>query len=244
MACCPKDALGKLGTGGYVNKGKVEKVDDLELYVVGTGPKCVIWNYDIFGFDSGRTRQTADLFAEAGYLVIMPDFYRGTWRDPSDPAATDVVQFIRDQTNWDKLKKEVDNIVLPFAKSKGAKSFGSLGTCWGSYMVMRLSSYDQFAAGASWHPSHSPIGGLLGEDEKQLLSSIKCPQLFMPAGGDAESCKKGGLAEQVLGDKLTITEFPDMQHGWTVRGDMSDPAISRDVNKVVMETLDFFAKHL
>merc|ERR1711892_169338 len=209
MACCPKDALGKLGTGGYVNTGKGEKGDDLELYVVGTGPKCVIWNYDIFGFDSGRTRQTADLFAEAGYLVIMPDFYRGTWRDPSDPAATDVVQFIRDQTNWDKLKKEVDNIVLPFAKSKGAKSFG-----------------------------------LLGEDEKQLLSSIKCPQLFMPAGGDVESCKEGGLAEQVLGDELTITEFPDMRHGWTVRGDMSDPAISRDVNKVVMETLDFFAKHL
>ena len=25
-------------------------------------------------------RQTADLFAEAGYLVIMPDFYRGTWK--------------------------------------------------------------------------------------------------------------------------------------------------------------------
>ena len=25
-------------------------------------------------------RQTADLFAEAGYLVVMPDFYRGTWK--------------------------------------------------------------------------------------------------------------------------------------------------------------------
>ena len=56
MACCPEGALGQLGTEGYVCKGKVEKVEDLELYVVGTGSKCIIWNYDIFGFDSGRTR--------------------------------------------------------------------------------------------------------------------------------------------------------------------------------------------
>lgn len=39
---------------GY--QGKVEKVSDMELYHVGSGSKCIIWNYDIFGFDSGRTR--------------------------------------------------------------------------------------------------------------------------------------------------------------------------------------------
>jgi len=103
MAFCPEGALGKLGTEGYVNKGVVEKVEDLDLYVVGTGNKCIIWNYDIFGFDSGRTRQTADLFAEAGYLVIIPDFYRGTWKDPTSP---DVVQFLKvfhQKTFWHKF---------------------------------------------------------------------------------------------------------------------------------------------
>ena len=107
-----------------------------------------------------------------------------------------------------------------------------------------MSSYDQFVAGASWHPSHSPISGLLGEDEKQMLTAVKCPQLFMPAGGDAESCKAGGLGEEVLGSKLKIVEFGEMQHGWTVRGDMGDPVIKRDVNKAIKETLDFFAVHL
>ena len=125
----------------------------------------------------------------------MPDFYRGTWKDPSEP---DVVQYIKDQTNWAKLQQDLEKIVLPFAKSKGATSLGALGTCWGSYMVVRECAYDQFKAGVSWHPSHSPIMGLLGEDEKQLITKIGCPQLFMPAGADAESCKKGGLGEQVL----------------------------------------------
>ena len=79
-------------------------------------------------------RQTADLFAEAGYLVIIPDFYRGSWKDPSSP---DVVTFLQDQTQWPKLKQDLDTIVMPFARSKGGEVFGALGTCWGSYMVIR-----------------------------------------------------------------------------------------------------------
>ena len=47
----------------------------------------------------------------------MPDFYRGTWKDPTQP---DVVQFIKDQTNWTKLKVDLEK-VLSFAKKKGEK---------------------------------------------------------------------------------------------------------------------------
>ena len=86
------------------------------MYFVGAGSKCLIWNYDIFGFDSGRTRQTADLFAEAGYLVIIPDFYRGTYREPTAP---DVVQWLKEVTNWTKLKQTFEDVVMPFARSKG-----------------------------------------------------------------------------------------------------------------------------
>ena len=93
------------------------------MYFVGAGSKCLIWNYDIFGFDSGRTRQTADLFAEAGYLVIIPDFYRGTYREPTAP---DVVQWLKEVTNWTKLKQTFEDIVMPFARTKGDKLFTPL----------------------------------------------------------------------------------------------------------------------
>lgn len=241
MACCPEGALGQLGTEGYKCKGKVEKVADLELYFVGAGSKCLIWNYDIFGFDSGRTRQTADLFAEAGYLVIIPDFYRGTYREPTAP---DVVQWLKEVTNWTKLKQTFEDIVMPFARSKGAKEFGAIGTCWGSYMVLRECAYPEFKVGVSWHPSHSPISAGLGEEERALLAQVSCPQLFMPAQGDHANTRPGGLGQELLGNKLTITEFNDMQHGWTVRGDMSDPAVARDVKKAIKETLDFLKVNL
>ena len=66
MACCPENGYGFLDNSAYTCKGVVEKVDDLEIYVVGSGDKCIVWNYDIFGFDAGRTRQICDLLADRG----------------------------------------------------------------------------------------------------------------------------------------------------------------------------------
>ena len=65
----------------------------------------------------------------------------------------------------------------------------------------------------------------------------------MPAGGDAAAVFPGGLGQQVLGDKLEIIEFPDMKHGWTVRGDMSDPVVARDVKKAIQDTMAFLSKN-
>ena len=33
---------------------------------------AIIWNYDVFGFDSGRTREYCDYFADNGFLVVLP----------------------------------------------------------------------------------------------------------------------------------------------------------------------------
>ena len=49
-------------------------------------------------------------------------------------------------------------------------------------MVLRLSAEADFFGGVSWHPSHTPISGLLGESAAELVKGIKCPQLVCPAG--------------------------------------------------------------
>jgi len=48
----------------------------------------------------------------------------------------------------------------------------------------------------------------------------------------------------VLKDKLTIVPFPDMKHGWTIRGDMNDEAVHRDVIQAVTFMTEFFIKHV
>ena len=74
MACCPPGAWGELKPDAdYKNKGAVEKLDGgLEVYVTGKAEsdKCVIWNYDIFGFNGGRTRQLCDILGEQGWKSL------------------------------------------------------------------------------------------------------------------------------------------------------------------------------
>ena len=119
-----------------------------------------------------------------------------------------------------------------------------IGFCWGSYPVLRLSAYPQIKAGVSIHPSHPKICEQLQDDEEMLLKDIKCPQLFLPAEGDGPTTKFGGMGKKVLGDALEIVEFPEMQHGWSLRGDIKDPKVERDVKKAFNLTLAFFEKYV
>ena len=94
------------------------------------------------------------------------------------------------------------------------------------------------------HPSHPKICEHLQEDEEMLLKDIKCPQFFLPAEDDSPSTKFGGMGKKVLGDALEIVEFPEMKHGWSLRGDLKDPKVERDVKKAFNLTLAFFKKHI
>merc|ERR1712136_1459 len=246
MSCCPSGSWGALenSADSYQPKGVITRRNDMDIYHVGEAAdgKCIIWNYDIFGINGGRTKMFCDLMAENGFLVVLPDFYRdGKFQDPRQPGT---VEFLKEHTQWSKLKKDFEEIVLPFAKEHGALSFGAIGTCWGSYMVLRECAFHGFKAGISMHPSHSPISGFLGEDETDILKAVQCHQLFMPAGNDHANVKPGGLGDTILGDLLEILEFPDMTHGWTTRGDMADVTVNRDVKKAAQAALDFFKKHV
>jgi len=244
MSCCPSTAWGELKNTDYKEKGQVQKVEDLDIYHVGQGSKCIIWNYDVFGFKGGRSRQMCDFLAEAGYLVLMPDYYRGSLCDPTKDGDK-LPGFLKDQTKWESnLKVDWEKKVKPLAEKLGAKSYGAVGTCWGSYMVLRLCENVEFKAGVSFHPSHSPISGIIGDNEEEILKSVKCPQIFMPANGDHENTYPNGLGQKILGSALEIVTFPDMQHGWSIRGDMSDPKVDRDVKKAFNLTLTFFGKYM
>ena len=60
----------------------------------------------------------------SGYLVIMPDYYRGTWCDPSDEK---IGSFIKEKTDCKNIKDEWEQKIQPFAEKKGAQYYGSVG---------------------------------------------------------------------------------------------------------------------
>jgi dienelactone hydrolase len=73
----------------YVPLGTIEKLKDLNVYVSkptnGSKPfkKAVIVGHDIFGFHP-NVKQFCDLLSKAGYLVVIPDYFRGKTSSP-DP---------------------------------------------------------------------------------------------------------------------------------------------------------------
>ena len=74
--------------------------------------------------------------------------------------------------------------------------------------------------------------------------------MLLQAGNDPENTKPGGAVHQALqqhlgfGSKCVVEEFPDMKHGWLPRGDLSQPAVSRDVAAAMKKVLAFLHQHL
>jgi len=254
MSCCPPGSWPDLNNSDYVCKGVVETLDeasDFKVYKTGDSHaadsgKCVLWNYDIFGFDGGRTRQMADYVASQGFLVIIPDYYRsGKFCDVTKESGETIQAFLKEHSVLANLKKDFDTFILPYAEKNGCKSIGTFGFCWGSVPVIHFSSFDQIKCGVSFHPSHPPIFGMINEVEEDRLKAVKCPQLLLPAGNDSDTVKTDGLAQKVIGkDKCDVIEFPDMVHGWSVRGDCTKPDVERDVKKAFTAAVEFLNKNL
>ncbi len=59
-------------------------------------------------------------------MVLIPDYYRGKLNDPSKPNAR-TGEFIKNETDWQELKKDWEKVICPYAKRLGAKSIGAIG---------------------------------------------------------------------------------------------------------------------
>ena len=74
--------------------------------------------------------------------------------------------------------------------------------------------------------------------------------MLLQAGNDPDNTKPGGAVHQALGKhpgfgaKCVVEDFPEMKHGWLPRGDLSQPAVARDVAAAMKKVLAFLDQHL
>ncbi len=88
--------------------------------------RCVIWNPDIFGYDSGMTRQLADrLSKEINVTVIVVDYFREDYPIIGSP---NFRQKMMEKHNWELLKQDWEGITKPYAEEHGCKIYGVHGT--------------------------------------------------------------------------------------------------------------------
>jgi dienelactone hydrolase len=160
-------AMGNTIPPGPKGRGSVETVGDMSMYVVGKGPRAIVLVYDIMGFAPANTQHNCDVLANAGFLVVMPDFFRGSGRGQEG----------FERPDSDVVDAELANVVLPFVKSKGGKSIGLVGFCFGGGVAARAASTGLLACVGGIHAS-----GLTPE----LAAKTKVPMMMLQAGNDPD----------------------------------------------------------
>ena len=107
----------------------------------------------------------------------MPDYYRGG----SGALAEDKPAFFKTMS-WDTQLKSDFQKVKSFGKQYGCQNFGSIGTCWGTYPVVRMSEDTEVKAGISMHPSHPNIIGI-AKNEWKMYPAKKIWKFISPEEG-------------------------------------------------------------
>lgn len=232
----------------------MESLGGVDAYVVGDKScgRAVLVASDILGIHSGRHKAICDELAAEGFVVVMPDFFRGAFPDEGTAPpwwklllqAPGLITPL--STPWAKVQEDLERL-LPFLADCGP--VGILGFCWGAWVVIRACGTfpDVFVCGASAHPSVHSIAGLRGEREEELLAQVKAPQLVLATKDEPAGWKPGGAAEAVLKQVSSghvFKEIGAVNHGFVPRGDLTDPVMAEAVSTAMSYIKGFFGNHI
>jgi len=204
----------------------------MDVYVSGEGKNGagLLVNVEVFGIKTGDLVEFCDYFADAGFLVVMPDWHRGGYMTTFP---TDFSQF----TAWagkfpySAIKTDFEKQIAPIFTKAGVKKIGGVGFCYGTWVNYHLGGDGKLDFLLNFHPSHQHIVNFWKEKQSDLVGAIKVPVLQFAAGNDAASVKPDGDDHKTLttnvGDKnVLFKEFKDQVHGWVSRGDRKDEKIA------------------
>jgi len=231
----------------YTEAGDTLTIGNLEVYKVGSGPKCIIWCHDCKGFSADdRTRQLVDKMAVSGFTVVLPDFFLGL---PPLRETDKEDAWLAEVSDWGKIREFWVEKLLPYLRDEmGIKAIGVVGTGWGSWVATRLSSYGEVLACVNVQPLISSAVEAAKEDMYEVLEEVSCPQLMLSCRNNCPNEKPGGLASNVFnaspfGKQCEFEEL-NMLHGFLLEGDRSVEDIAVTVRVTINRTLEFLNKYL
>ena len=96
--------------------------------------------------------------------------------------------------------------------------------CWGGWFAAHASSLSGFSCAVSFHPSLQ-VCQMHSEDQAEVVSAVKCPQMLLAAGNDKP---EGEVGEVVGSDGHRYTTHPHHSQG---RRNCSDNVRGSDVGR-------------
>lgn len=243
-SCCPEGSHGAPASHYLEAKGQMETWTlagrEIPTYIVGPADSnlTVVFVHDIFSMHLGRVKALADYLGDKGYRVVFPDCHFGDsiQMGPDGAPPADLMSQVPAWLGRHPIGDVVQVVDDCFKKVRAeGKKTASVGFCWGTWVL-----YHSQKAGVAMdgcvclHPSLI-AEDLVGGSHSELLLAQNCPVLVAAAGNDPDWTHPGGEWEQSsnslgYGEKSKFYSFPEMLHGWSNRGDISDEKIARDVN--------------
>jgi dienelactone hydrolase len=231
-ACCAK---GLRHEGQSI--GGLESFNGIETYVVGdrTSKKVLYIMTDAIGHKFINLQLIADQFAEAGYLVVMPDLFNGDPIALNPPAGFDPFKDWVPKHMPDITKPIVNKVYDAIVEKYSPKYITSIGYCYGAKYVVHLLGECKVQCGAVCHPSFVTI---------EEIKAIKAPIIICGAETDTTYTEELRHQTEAALKEIKATYFTTLAsgvaHGFSVRGDMSDHAAKFAKERAFRDSLEWF----
>ncbi|KAJ7099938.1 dienelactone hydrolase endo-1,3,1,4-beta-D-glucanase [Mycena belliarum] len=233
-------------------EGKIDKLGGVECYIATPTvdypkDKVVLFLTDVFGLALKNNLLMADDFARNGFKTIVPDLFNGDPRAPLfGPDAPPV-----DREKWRaahgpaQTRPPIDSVITAL-NTEGVTSIAATGYCFGARYVVDLAFDGLISVAALSHPSMLVVPADLEKyaavsTAPLLLNTCPVDPVFpLEAQAQADAILGGG--------KFTPwykrEHFEGCQHGFAVRGDMSDPMVKAGKEGAFKASVEWFMKHL
>lgn len=199
--CCPTD------------KGPAKCKYELEgnsMYMAGSlgATKGVVIISDIFGLLPNSLRY-ADVLGNAGFLVIVPDFFGSdAWLSedyPPDREGEKWKRFFKICNDFDRHLPRAKNAVNVLRKM-GCSRVAVIGMCWGSRLAFDLAAENLVEAAATAHPS------ILSPDA--VKSALQKPMCIMLSKDEGPFEEVEAVAKTSTFSHSIYTRYQKLPHGF------------------------------
>lgn len=113
-------------------------------------------------------------------------------------------------------------------------------------MLVNEEDAKEYTCLAIGHPSVHLEQYAWQKDIQALFDRVQKPLLMLPAKGDPDGYREQGsyhLSVQARFPTSRTVDFPEEEHGFIPRGDISKPATKASVDKALDEIVTFLAAH-
>jgi len=221
--------------------GELIKIGEIETYITHPSEKtdrAILILPDVIGHKFINVQLIADQFAANGYLTVIPDIFRGDPIPLNRPADFDMATW-RKGHGVEKIDPIIEDLIKELGGKYGVKKIGGVGYCFGAKGVIRYLKKGKLDAGYVAHPSFVDAEEVEAIEGPLSIAAAETDPIF-PA-------EKRRQTEDILFKKDTpwqINLYSDVQHGFAVRADISQPKIKWAKEQAFFQAVAWFDEYV